>query len=233
MSFSITLLYRKFTYPLTQNMPSFTKVHISSHQNMSFFKGSSTENKHIFPHKPLLSKTLPRNIHISSHTKHVFSITLLYRNSFILSPKTCLFTCLLSQRFTYPLTKLSPKICLFACLLSQGITYPLTKPMPFFNFSMALPHKIQFTYLPTQTMPSFKGTSTDNSHIFPHKPCLLSKALPQITHISSHTDHALFQRLFHRKFTHPLTQHMSFYMSSFNETKAAYVKELPRKVNPV
>ena len=72
-----------------------------------------------------------------------------------------------------------------------------------------------------------------NSHIFPHKPCLLSKALPQKTHISSHTNHALFQRLFHRKFTHPLTQHMSFYMSSFNETKAACVKELPRKVNPV
>ena len=72
-----------------------------------------------------------------------------------------------------------------------------------------------------------------NSHIFPHKPCLLSKALPQIIHISSHTNHALFQRLFHRKFTHPLTQHMSFCMSSFNETKAAYVKELPRKVNPV
>ena len=72
-----------------------------------------------------------------------------------------------------------------------------------------------------------------NSHIFPHKPCLLSKALPQITRRSSHTNHALFQRLFHRKFTHPLTQHMSFYMSSFNETKAAYVKELPRKVNPV
>ena len=72
-----------------------------------------------------------------------------------------------------------------------------------------------------------------NSHIFPHKPCLLSKALPQITHISSHTNHALFQSLFHRKFTHPLTQHMSFYVSSFNETNAAYVKELPRKVNPV
>ena len=94
-------------------------------------------------------------------------------------------------------------------------------------FSMALPHKIQFTYLPTQTMPSFKGSSTDNSHIFPHKPCLLSKALPRITHISSHTNHALFQRLFHRKVTHPLTQHMSVYMSSFNETNAAYVKELP------
>ena len=119
-------------------------------------------------------------------------------------------TCLLSQRFTYPLTKLSPTTCLVACLLSQGITYPLTKPMPLFN-----------------------GSSTENSHIFPHRPCLLSKALPQITHISSHTDHALFQRLFHRKFTHPLTEHMSFYMTSFNETKAAYVKELPRKVNPV
>ena len=68
-----------------------------------------------------------------------------------------------------------------------------------------------------------------NSHNFPHKPCLLSKALPQITHISSHTNHALIQRLFHRKFTHPLTQHMSFYVSSFNETKAAYVKALCRK----
>ena len=72
-----------------------------------------------------------------------------------------------------------------------------------------------------------------NSHIFPHKPGLLSKALPQIIHISSHTNHALFQRLFHIKFTHPLTQQMSFYMSSFNDTKAAYVKELPRKGNPV
>ena len=75
-----TLLYRKFTYPLTQNMSSDTKVHISSHQNMPFFKGSSTENPHIFPHKPcLLSKTLPQNIHTSSHTKHVFSITLIHR----------------------------------------------------------------------------------------------------------------------------------------------------------
>ena len=79
----------------------------------------------------------------------------------------------------------------------------------------------------------FKGSSTENSYIFPHKPCLLSKTLPQKIHISSHTNHAFFQRLCHRKFTHPLTQHMSFYMSSFNETKAAYVKELPRKVNPV
>ena len=53
-----------------------------------------------------------------------------------------------------------------------------------------------------------------NSHIFPHKPCLLSKALPQKIPIIS-------------------SQHMSFYMSSFNETKSAYVKELPRKWNPV
>ena len=42
-------------------------------------------------------------------------------------------------------------------------------------FSMALPHKIQFTYLPTQTMPSFKGSSTDNSHTFPHKPRMVFK----------------------------------------------------------
>ena len=71
------------------------------------------------------------------------------------------------------------------------------------------------------------------SHILSPKHAFFSKALPQKTHIPSHTNHALFQRLFHRKFTHPLTQHMSFCMSSFNETKAAYVKELPRKVNPV
>ena len=64
-------------------------------------------------------------------------------------------------------------------------------------------------------------------------PCPFSMALPHKIPISSHTNHALFQRLFHRKFTHPLTQHMSFYMCSFNETKSAYVKEFPRKGNPV
>ena len=66
-----------------------------------------------------------------------------------------------------------------------------------YPFSMALPHEIQFTYLPTQTMPSFKGFSTDHSHIFPHKPCLVSKTLPQKIHTSSHPTnvflHVFFQ----------------------------------------
>ena len=127
---------------------------------------------------------------------------------------------------------------------------------------------IKLTYLPTQTMPSFKDSSTEYSHIISHKACLFnnsclqatlssshpkhvffppsitkvhpltktclsSKALPQKFHISSHTNHAFFQRLFHRKFTHPLTQQMSFYMSAFNETESAYVKDLPRKGNLV
>ena len=135
------------------------------------FKGSSTANSHIFPHKPLFSKTLPQNIQSSSHTKHVFSITLLYRK-FIHSPSH-----------------------------------------PKHVFLRAFFHK--------------------ESHILSPKNMPFSKALPQKIHISTHTNHAFFQRLFHRKFTHPLTQHMSFYMSSFNETKSAYVKALPRKGNPV
>ena len=115
-SFSITLLYRKFTYPLTQNMSSFTKVHISSHQNMPFFKGSSTEGPDIFPHKPcLLSKTLPQNIHTSSRTKHVFSITLLYRKFIHPLTQNMSFCMPISQRFTYPLTK----TCLFLRLFHR------------------------------------------------------------------------------------------------------------------
>ena len=55
------------------------------------------------------------------------------------------------------------------CLIEER--RPGRDPCP---FSMAVPHKIQFTYLPTQIMPSFKGSSTDNSHILPHKPCLVS-----------------------------------------------------------
>ena len=156
MSFSITLLHRKFTYPLTQNMSSFTNVHVSSHQNTQFFKGSSTENPDIFPHKPcLLSKALPQNIHTSSHTKHVFSITLLYR------------------KFIHPLI--------------QNMSFC----MPSFtrkHISSHQPHAL-FQWL---------FHTKFNSHIRPHKPCLLSEALPQKIHMSSHTNHALFERLFHK-----------------------------------
>ena len=55
-------------------------------------------NSHIFPHKPcLLSKALPQKVHISSHTNHAFNHSST-ENSHILSPNTCLFTCLLSMK---------------------------------------------------------------------------------------------------------------------------------------
>ena len=164
-------------------MPSFTKVHISSHQNMPSFKGSSTDNSHIFPHKPcLLSKTLPRKIHTSSHPERAY----LHKGSHHLT-QSMSFQYLFSTDSAFIL---SPKTCLFACLLSQGITYPLTKPMPFFNgsstqnsihtfahtnhaFFQRLFHR-QLTYLPTQTMPSFKDSSTENSHILSPKTCLFT-----------------------------------------------------------
>ena len=156
--------------------------------------------------------------HISSHTKHVFSITLLsshphvffHKGSHILSPKHAFFQRLFHRKLTYLPTQTMPsfkdsskeyshiishKACLFNNSFLQTIlssSHPKHVYMhAFFHkeshilspnpcpFSMALTHKIQFTYLPTQT------------------PCLLSKALPQIIHISSHTNHAFFQRLFH------------------------------------
>ena len=135
--------------------------------------------------------------HISAHTNLPSLKDPSTEYSHIISHKACLF----NNSSLQTIHSSSPKSCLFACCFSC-------------TFSMALPHKIQVTYPPTQTMPSFR-------------------ALPQIVHISSHTNHALFERLFHRKFTHPLTQHMSFFKTSFNETKAAYVKELPKKLNPV
>ena len=149
MSFSTTLLYREFTHPLTQNMPSFTKVHISSHQNMSFFKGSSTENSQIFPHKPLLSKTLPQNIHIishkaclfnnshlqtslsSSHPKHVFLHAFFHKGSHILSPKHAFFkgsstrsshtshALFHSKTLPQKIHTSSHPTCLFTCLRSM------------------------------------------------------------------------------------------------------------------
>ena len=78
------------------NNSSLQKLHISSHPEHVFFhKGSHILSpKHaIFqrlfhrkltylPTQALLSKTPPQNINISSHTKHVFSITLVYRQFF-------------------------------------------------------------------------------------------------------------------------------------------------------
>ena len=180
------------------NPDSSTKTHISSHTKHVFFNNSS------------LHKT-----HISSHPEHVF----FHKGSHILSPKHAIFQRLFHRKFTYlptitpsfkdPSTEYSHIISHKACLFNNSSLQKshssshrkhvflhafdhkgshILSPTPC-PFSMALPHKIQFTYVHTQTMPSFKRSSTDNSHIFPHKPCLVSKTLPQKIHISPHPTH--------------------------------------------
>ena len=146
------------------NPDSSTKTHVSSHTKHVFFNNLSLQT--------ILS---------SSHQKHVFLHAFFHKESHILSPNTC-------------------------------------------PFSMALPHKIQFTYLPTQT-PAFKDPSTECSHIISHKACLfnnsslqkiihpltknMSCCMPYFTrnHISSHQTHALFQWLFHTKFNSHIFPH--------------------------
>ena len=149
------------------------------------------EQKHVFFNNSSLQK-----IQISSHPEHVF----FHKGSHILSPKHAILQRLFHSKFTYlptqtpsfkdPSTEysliISHKACLFKKIHSSSHPKHVFFLHAFFHkephilsptpchFSMALPHKIQFTYLPTQTMPSFKGSSTDNSHIFPHKPCLVS-----------------------------------------------------------
>ena len=206
------------------NPDSSTKTHISSHTKHVFFNNSSLQK-----------------IHSSSHPEHVF----FHKGSHILSPKHAIFQRLFHRKPRYLPTQTMPsfkdpsteyshiishKACLFNHLLYRKFIHPLTQ-----NMSFCMPSFTRNHISSHQPHALFQWLfhTKFNSHIRPHKPCLLSEALQQVIHISSHTNHALFERLFHRKFTHPLTQHMSFYMSSFNETKAAYVKELPRKGNPV
>ena len=147
-------------------MSAFTKVRISSHQNMPFFKGSSTENSHIFPHKPLLSNTLPQNIHISSHTKHVFSITLLYRK--FIHPLTQ------NMSFYMPsITKVhisSHQNLLFSKALPQKIHISSHTNHAFFQ---RLFHR-KLTHLPTQAMPCFNDSSTESSQILSPNTCLFT-----------------------------------------------------------
>ena len=164
------------------NPDSSTKTHISSHTKLVFFNNSSLQK-----------------IRISSHPEHVF----FHKGSHILSQKHAIFQRLFHSKFTSlptqtpsfkdPSTEyshiISHKACLFKNLSLQTIlssSHPKhvflhaffhkeshilsPNPCPFF---MALSHKIQFTYPPTQTMPSIRGSSTDNSHIFPQKPCLV------------------------------------------------------------
>ena len=174
----------------------------------------SSHTKHVFFNNSSLQK-----IRISSHPEHVFFQT----GSHFLSQKHAIFQRRFHSKFTYlppqtpsskdPSTEYSHIISHKACLFkNSSLQTILSSSHPKHVFLHAFFHK--------------------GSHILSPKNMPVSKALPQKIHISTHTNHA-FQRLFHRKSTHPLTQHMSFYMSSFNETKSAYVKELPRKGNPV
>ena len=128
------LLTQRFTYPLTKT------CHCSK---------ALPENPHIFPHKPLLSKTLPQNIHTSSHTKHVFSITLLYRN------------------FIHPLTQNMS----FYMPSFTKVHISSHQNMP---FSKALPQKIHISsytnhaLFHSKTLPQKIHTSSHPTHVFSH-----------------------------------------------------------------
>ena len=140
------------------------------------FKDPSTEFSHIISHKAcLFNNSSLQKLHSSSHPKHVFLHAFFHKCSHILSPNSHPKHVFLHAFFHKESHILSPNPC---------------------PFSMALPHKIQFTYLPTQTMPCFKGSSTDNSHIFPHRACLVSKTLPQKIHTSSHPTHVFLHVFF-------------------------------------
>ena len=189
------------------NPDSSTKTHISSHTKHVFFKNSSLQKihisshpEHVFFHKgshilspkhamfqrlfhrklaclptPLLSKTLPQNIHISSHTKHVFSITLLYR------------------KFIHPLTQnmsfYMPSFTKVHISSHQTLTQNMPFCMPSFTRNHISSHQ-------THALFQWLFHTNFNSHTFPHKPCLLSKALPQKIHTSSHPTHVFLHVFF-------------------------------------
>ena len=190
--FCCTFLPQRLTYHLSHstcllNNSSLQKIDSSSHPKHVFFhKGSRALTKtglfsnalpqNSFPHKPcLLSKTLPKN------------------ESHMILHKACLFN---NSSLQTILSSSHPKHVSLHAFFHKESHILSPNPCP---FSMALPHKIQFTYLPTQTMPSFKGSSTNNSHILPHKPCLVSKTLPQKIHTSSHPTHVCFACLLSMK----------------------------------
>ena len=112
------------------NNSSLQKIHTSSRPEHVFFhKGSHILSpKHAIFQRIFHSKFtyLPTQTtsfkdpsteysHIISHKACLFNNSSLQKASFILSPKTCLFACLLSQGTTYPLTK----TCLFQRLFHK------------------------------------------------------------------------------------------------------------------
>ena len=119
--------------------------------------------------------------HISSHTKHVFFSNSSRQKTHISSHPEHAF-------FHKGSHILSPKHAFFQRLFHRKLTY-----------------------LPTQTMPSFKDSSKEYSHFISHKACLFNNSslqtilssshpktclfgMPSSTrnHISSHQTHALF-----------------------------------------
>ena len=160
------------------NPDSSTKTHISSHKKHVFFNYSSLQK-----------------IHISSHPEHVF----FHKGSHILSPKHAIFQRLFHRKKSHifphkPLlskdssTEYSHIISRKACLFNNtSLQTSLSSSHPKHVFLHAFFHKESHILSPNPC---------PFSMALPHKcnsPCLLSKALPHIIHISSHTNHALFQ----------------------------------------
>ena len=157
------------------NPDSSTKTHISSHTKHVFFNNASVQKIHISSHPEHVF--FHKGSHILSQ-KHAIFQRLFHRKftyvptqtmpsfkdpsteySHIISHKAYLFNNSSLQKIH---SSSHPKHVFLHAFDHKGSHILSPNPCP---FSMALPHKIQFTYLPTQTMPSFK-------------------ALPQIIHIS-------------------------------------------------
>ena len=171
------------------NPDSSTKTHISSHTNHVFFNNTSLQK-----------------IHISSHPEHVF----FHKGSHILSPKHAMFQRLFHRKFTYlptqtmpsfkdPSTEYSHIISHKACLFNNSSLQKISEN----SFILSHPKRVLLqafdhkgSHILSSKQPFFKGSSTENSHIFPHKPCLISKTLPQKIHTSSHPTHVFLHVFF-------------------------------------
>ena len=93
----------------------------------------------------------------------------------------------------------------------------------------------KFTYLPTQTMPSFKDPSTEYAHIISHKACLFNISYLQKIHSSSHPKYVFLHAFFH-KGSHILSPKHAFFKGSSTENSHIFPhkpcllsKTLPQK----
>ena len=95
----------------------------------------------------------------------------------------------------------------------------------------------KLTYLPTQTMPSFKDASTEYSHIISHKACLFNNSSLQTIPSSSHPKH-VFLHAFDHKGSHILSPKHAFFKGSSTENSHIFPhkhcllsKTLPQKIH--